>query len=213
MNGGETRFNQTIAAMLEELFYQAELSQTPHHFIYRFRNDRQGIAKLLDRSEQLEMLQVLDTRALIELGVDHFGDNDSLRYTIGFTDAGWRKYDDYRKTNGNIKQSSHSAQLILEDVYLKILLDNSEQITVRRFHDSDAYKLFTQLFNKPIGYSLRINDIFPNYGSLTKIVKDTKLEYLLPVFFADLGSKELRLLNMPVEIDDETYRMLLSKSK
>lgn len=214
MNGGESQFKQAVTDMLDEIFFQAELSQTPHYFVYRFRDGEKGIAKRLDRDEQLEMLQILDSRGLIELSFNPFGVGDEKSYAIGLTDKGWSLYTKHRKETPSTVDDSHSAQLLFEDVYLKVVLDNKQQITIRRFQqDSDSYKLFTRLFNKPVGYTLRLNEIFPNYDNLTKVLKDTKLGYLLPIFFADIGSKELQLLKMPVAIDGNNYSLLLSKSK
>lgn len=216
MNGGESQFSQATDAMLLELHYQAELSQTPHHFTYKFRESNKGVGRLLDQDEQLMMLQYLDSKGMISLGIDMFNNDVGRKYVIELNDKAFDSIKD-QPSSHSTHRSIHTAQLIFEDVYLKVVIDNTQTITIRRFQDkgrpSDPYKLFTRLFSMPIGQVHRLVDIFPTYDNLTKVIKDAKLAYLLPIFFADKGSKELQLLKMPVQIIDEVHELLLSKSK
>ncbi|MNR41124.1 hypothetical protein D3C85_1594710 [compost metagenome] len=106
------------------------------------------------------------------------------------------------------------AQLLLDDVYLRVQIDG-EQYTLKRFQESsDTYALFVALFNKPTGHVLRITDVFPRRSNIRKIITDAKLSYLLPMFFNEnLSVRELQLLSVPVKLSEQHIQHLLSKSK
>lgn len=230
MNGGESRTETAVARMLDELKYQSEIKQSST-FAYTTQYVK-GIGRYLDTAEQHNVLKLMDTRGIISLSIQEQhnhassgfalieGKDSSLtrslmttEYVVDVTNTEWPI-----TTIANVdKRGQHTARLILEDTHLKVILDNNESITIRLFQStkepSDPYKLFLKLFSQQIGHILRLNDIFPNYKSLKKVLTDAKLGYLLPIFFTDRGSRELQLLEMPVKISDTDYELLLSKNK
>lgn len=219
MNRGELSGDDAISLIFRELDYQRKVKGS-NEFIYDFTNK---IARRhLDRDDQEQILRTLNRQGMIELRIESASNDlesitgDDLHiidlYLVDVTNTSWPT-----DISAGSDSEQQVARLILEENHLKVEFDNRKIITIRHFHDtlkpSDPHKLLIELFNKQIGYILRINDIFPNYKSLSKVLKDAKLGYLLPVFFANRSTKELQLLEMPVKINEADYKLLLSKSK
>lgn len=219
MNRGELSGDDAINLIFRELDYQRKVKGS-NEFIYDFTN--KIAQQYLNRDDQEQILRTLNRQRLIELRIESAsndlegitGDDPHIidLYFVDVTNTSWPA-----DASANSNSEQHVARLILEENHLKVELDNKKIITIRHFHDtlkpSDPHKLLIELFNKRLGYILRLNDIFPNYKSLTKVLKDAKLGYLLPVFFVNRSTKELQLLEMPVKINEADYKLLLSKSK
>lgn len=219
MNRGELSGDDAISLIFRELDYQRKVKGSDE-FIYDFTNKiaRQHI----NRDDQAQILRTLNRQGLIELRIESASNDlegvtgDDLHiidaYLVDVTNTSWPA-----DISASSDSEQHVARLILKENRLKVEFDNKKIITIRHFHDtlkpSDPHKLLIELFNKRVGYLLRLNDIFPSYKSLTKVLKDAKLGYLLPVFFVNRSTKELQLLEMPVKINEADYTLLLSKSK
>ena len=219
MNRGELSGDDAINLIFRELNYQRKVKGSDE-FIYDFTN--KIAQQYLNRDDQEQILRTLNRQRLIELRIESASNDlesttgDDLHiidlYLVDVTNTSWPA--DISVISDS---EQHVARLILEENHLKVEFDNKKIITIRHFHDalkpSDPHKLLIELFNKRMGYLLRLNDIFPSYKSFTKVLKDAKLGYLLPVFFVNRSTKELQLLEMPVKINEADYKLLLSKSK
>lgn len=213
MERGELNIVDIARKMLIELECQSKLKRKLH-FIYTFQGPGNRIGVLLNRAEQLEALEYLDGKGYIGMGLNSWADSDEEKYYVEIEPNILVRFD--KDNEGQLLSNSlYETNLRYEGNNLVVAINGQEPMIVCHTRDdSKLDKLLRVVFSNKQGTLISSLDIAPDVRNLRRLLNGSKIGHLFPIFFDDTTkTNQIRLLEMPIQIDEATRQLILKNMK
>ncbi len=231
--GGETRLEQSVNLMLDDLFYQRELNNS-NVFSYDITKDCKISKDDMSIDERVKLLQLMNRRGIIEIlqlkSYIYEINTSKTDFPTRTEDIEWpevsltgnavmpsfsKLFKKFNITDQRDHSKKHYATIHYSEPLLTLEIDDFEPKTaIKVSYDSDVTRFLGKIFSQPAGKIFKNIEIIEHWTineNLDQFIKKRKLDCILPFIDRSLLPRAIKINSYTIYLNNEELISLLEQ--